>query len=285
MKDKDDMILALDPKTGIVTDIMDNACVVYCYHNQMTEQRIDQAEDIISGDPSKIQSLNSISNSTIMLGSFVAMMGTVTLGETSLVAAELFPPVLLKVAPIVFLETLQPYAIEEAEQEGNFNTAEYLRNNNLQDQMWDVMFQWVGMSLGPPQGVWDESYKYGSSHNPNVRQNIEDIKNMKESARALWDGLYNNLSCPYDRYRYEKAKLEWEEEYDTALSQPPTDPLGQFLVKLVKESVKKCDSGITKIKAGDIFGGAIDLALGTAGFDIVTATIIYEACPKKPEVP
>ncbi len=214
MKDKDDMILALDPKTGIVTDIMDNACVVYCYHNQMTEQRIDQAEDIISGDPSKIQSLNSISNSTIMLGSFAAIIGTsaetegtfLALGTISLEAAMTFTGVIVIIAaPIIFLQAIQPYAIEEAEQEGNFNTAEYLRNNNLQDQMWDVMFQWVGMSLGPPQGVWDESYKYGSSQNPNVRQNLEDIKNMKESARALWDGALE-LFLTHEQTRMDKKR-------------------------------------------------------------------------------
>ena len=281
---KDDLFLLLDPVTGIVTDCALGINGVYCFHDQITNNKISLAQNLTSGDPSVQPGWQqSISNSSIMLGSFAAMMGTVTLGETSLAAAELFPPVLMIVAPIAFLEALQPYAIEEAEQEGNFNTAEYLTNNDLKDQMWDVMIQCLGIG-GPSQGVWDESNEH-IRNNENVKRNLQDIKNMKESALTVWNGLYNNLSCPYDRYRYEKAKLEWEEEYDTALSQPPTDPLGQFLVKLVKESVKKCDSGITKIKEGDIVGGAIDLALGTAGFDLVTATIIYKAWPEKPELP
>jgi len=292
IKDQDDLILLLDPTTGIVRDVANGITGAYCYHNQITNNRIEQAENITSSDPSvQPEWMDSISNSTIPLGSIIAVIGEVvaqgtveTFGGVSLSTIIGYcVPILLPAATIQLLDNLRPGAIEEAESNGSFNTAEYFRNNNSWDIAWDVMLQSIGMG-GPPTDVFDESNEY-IRNNENVKRNLQDMKNLKESALAVWNELYDNLSCPYDRYKYEKAKLEWEEEYDTALSQPPIDPLGQFLVKLVKESVKKCASGITKIKEGDIVGGAIDLALGTAGFDIVTVTILYEAWPKKPEVP
>ena len=163
---------------------------VYCYHDLITDQTIQLGENLTSIDPSvRPDWYDSISDVSVSMSAIVGMLGTVTLEEGAvLVAAEFFAPVLLVVAPIAFLEALQPYAIEEAESEGNFNTAEYLRDNNLQDQMWDVMFQSVGIGSGPPQGVWDESNHY-IQNNPNVQRNLQDIKNMKESARALWNGV------------------------------------------------------------------------------------------------
>jgi hypothetical protein len=113
------------------------------------------------------------------MSAIVGMLGTVTLEEGAvLVAAEFFAPALLIIAPLVFLEIIRPGAIEEAEENGMFNTAEYLQNNDLQDQMWDVMLQFFGMGSGPPTGVWDESNEY-IQNNPNVQRNLQDIKNLK----------------------------------------------------------------------------------------------------------
>jgi hypothetical protein len=46
--------------------------------------------------------------------------------------------------------------------------------------------QWDYVTGSQPQGVWDESYEYSY---PNIQRNLEDIKNMKEGARAVWDGI------------------------------------------------------------------------------------------------
>lgn len=129
--------------------------------------------------------------------SHIVQSVSLTIPLPVLLPVEFFAPALLIIAPLVFLEIIRPGAIEEAEENGMFNTTEYLQNNDLQDQMWDVMLQFFGMGSGPPTGVWDESNEY-IQNNPNVQRNLEDIKNMKESARALWDGALA-LFLPDDR--------------------------------------------------------------------------------------
>lgn len=276
VKGIDDFVLMLDPATGVVRDVMTSSIYgVYCFHDQLTTNTIQLAGKLNSTDPNtRPEWFDQINVVSVSLGTIVASMGIVEFGEVAFAGAKFVGPVALVLAPLAFLNAIQPGAIEEAERDGNFNTAEYLKNNNLLDLEWDVMLQCLGKG-GPPQGVWDESDQYAQYA---IQNNQEE---MKEYSQTLYNGalelflpddhtltideteealmksgyllmiidesgdteLYDDLSCPYDRYKYEKARLEAEEEYDTALSQPPTDPLGQFLVKFIEWSVKKSKSG------------------------------------------
>jgi len=188
IQNKDDLILILDPETGIVRDVANGISGVYCFHDQITDHIIEQAENMSSDDPdARPESFNKISKVSILIG----VIGTTVVQSAGFALSYVVPPVLLIMAPIIFLDAIQPYAIEEAEQNGMFNTAEYLRNNNLLDQMWDVMLQSLGIG-GPPQGVWDESNEY-IIDNKNVLRNLEDINNLKEETRVIWDGISDLL--------------------------------------------------------------------------------------------
>jgi len=153
IKDKDDLILLLDPTTGIVRDVANGICDAYCYHNQITELRIEQAQNLTSNDPSvQPEWMDSISNSTIPLGSIIAVIGEVvsqgtgvTIGEVALSTIIGYcASILLPAVTIQLLDNLRPGAIEEAESNGSFNTAEYFKNNNSWDIAWDVMLQSLG---------------------------------------------------------------------------------------------------------------------------------------------
>ncbi|BDZ68575.1 NosD domain-containing protein [Methanobacterium ferruginis] len=198
---KDDLFLLLDPVTGIVTDCALGINGVYCFHDQITDNQISLAENLTSSDPTiQPEWMNSISNSTIPLGSIIAVIGesacgTATLGELYFLGG--LAPILVPLVTLKLLDNLRPGAIEEAESNGLFNTAEYFRNNNSFDIAWDGMLQWLGKGSGPPQGVWDEHNQY-IQNNPNVQRNLEDIRNLKENTRALWDGIIE-LLLPPDR--------------------------------------------------------------------------------------
>jgi len=63
---------------------------------------------------------------------------------------------------------------------------------------------------------------------------------------------------------------------------PPLEgDLGEFLTNLYRTSVKLCNSGIAKLKAGDIVGGMVDLTLGTAGLNIWSSVLLYKLVPKE----
>ena len=200
---KDDLFLLLDPVTGIVTDCALGINGVYCYHDQITNTQIQLAENLTSNDPNVQPGwMDSISNSTIPLGSIIAVIGEVVAQETGITIGEVAfstiigycAPILLPAVTIQLLDNLRPGAIEEAESNGSFNTAEYFRNNNSWDITWDGMLQSLGIE-GPPTEVFDESNEY-IRNNENVKRNLQDIKNIKESVQLFFNVLwgYKNWS-------------------------------------------------------------------------------------------
>lgn len=146
IKGKDDLILILDSVTGIVRDVANGVCGVYCFHNQITDQQIQLAENLTSSDPS-VQPvwLGSVDDSVVSLGSFAVDLGTILYEGGSVVAAKLFAPLFLPLFTLQLFDSLNPGAINESERENLFNSTTYL----LQ-----LMSQYWGES-GSSQWFWD----------------------------------------------------------------------------------------------------------------------------------
>lgn len=145
MKGKDDLILLLDPETGIVRDIMTSLCGVYCFHDQITDRSIQLAESLKSNLNVRPDDYDSISDVSISLGSIVAMFGTAVSEGKTIVTAELLSPLLFLLIPLKILDTLKPGSIAESERNGLFNSTNYIL---------PLMSQYWGES-GPSQWFWD----------------------------------------------------------------------------------------------------------------------------------
>ena len=181
MSSIEDLYLVLDLESGIVRDVMITYMPMsgaYCFSDLQTEWASELCEDLLNNQSGLFDSIGDLS---ISFGSVVALLGTLTgLGEGSiLLIGELFAPALFVLGPLAFLEAIQPLAIEEAEEKGLFNFADYYKNNNLIDQGWDIMLQMLGMGTGPPQGVWDESDEY--------------TKAAKEKSNNEWKSISDSL--------------------------------------------------------------------------------------------
>jgi hypothetical protein len=183
VKGIDDFVLMLDPKTGIVRDVMTSSIYgVYCFHDQLTTNTIQLAGKLNSTNPD-IQSTFPIIIGGALKGvvkSVPSIFGSLEIGVSLEFLGVLAGPVLLDGAVLSVIECTRPELVADAERDGLFNLAEYIRNTNALDMQWDYV------TGSQPQGVWDESYEYSY---PNIQRNLEDIKNMKEGARAVWDGI------------------------------------------------------------------------------------------------
>ncbi len=221
---KDDLLLILDPKTGIVTDAYNGITGAYCYHKDITDNRIQQAQNLTSTDPTvRPDWMDTINNSTISLGSFAllgaggevsifggsfslsVLSGTATLGCAAVI--------LIPATTLLLLDQLRPGVVAEAEAEGNFNTADYYANNNALDIEWDIINNEV------PQGVFDESDEY-IRNNPNVQQNLEDIQNLKENIQTVWNEIINSLwesqNWSLEGTVYNTNTMQFEKSYDAS---------------------------------------------------------------------
>ncbi|MDP3622374.1 MAG: hypothetical protein Q8R66_00430 [Methanobacteriaceae archaeon] len=180
------LFLVLDPETGILRDVMIMNSTIsgsYCYFDQQAEWVFDLAEQLDSSNPNLNSTFPFIIGSTVtslgtifsdLMGSLIAAGGTINLeGVLTFIA-----PVLVPVTVLMIMGVARPNLAADAEQNGWYNTANYLRNNNVLDLGWDIMHQFFGMGSGPPQGVYDESNRY-IQNNPNVQKNLEDIRNIK----------------------------------------------------------------------------------------------------------
>nr|WP_319374395.1 hypothetical protein [uncultured Methanobacterium sp.] len=188
IKDKDDLILLLDPTTGIVRDVANGITGAYCYHNQITNRRIELAQNLTSNDPNvqpefplliSSVSLNIAKEIPEIIGpiveSLIAVGGTISFEAVMTVAG----PILLVAAPIALLEVMRPQMIEQAESEGNFNTAEWWRQSFMdrwKDALYFIIFQ---------SGGWS------------------DVLNEQNA-------YINRINQPL----YEQRDLEWQEFYD-----------------------------------------------------------------------
>jgi|GEM_PF-5994356 len=185
--------------------------------------------------------------------------------------------------------------------------------------MWDVMIQCLGIGSGPPQGVWDESYKYGSPNNPNVRQNLEDIKNLKQSARALWDGAIElflpdntptlkeleqacwnagHLLMAIDESDYEElydlAKIDindWrdrmgqEAEKDlwklNWVPDPKDGDKAAYIINLYRDAIKNIKEGAAECQAGNIKSGTAQFVWGVVEFHMASTYMYSAILPKE----
>jgi len=187
---EDGLFLVLDPETGVVRDIMQNGLQffnsAYCFSDQQTEWAGDLAEKLNSTNLNMNSTFPFVIGSTIMgvVENAPAILRALLLEGVPIEFAGVFiAPAMLDAMVLAVIEKARPELVADAEQNGLFNLADYLRNNNALDLQWDAMLQLLGMGSGPPQGVWDESYGYS---NLNMQRNLEDIKNLKEGALATW---------------------------------------------------------------------------------------------------
>lgn len=278
---RDGKFLVLDHETGILRDAMiidlEFMNSAYCFSDLQTEWAFDLGEELDSINPDTWpEQLQSINNVTIALSSIAAVLGNVVYEGSAIASAEFLGPIILIIAPLAFLDAIQPYAIQEAEQNGDFNLADYLKNNNLMDQVWDIL-----TSHGPPQGVWDESYGYS---NPNVQRNLEDIKNLKEGALSIWneisgfaishpdqlfDKRHNPMSESYwENYFREQniksmrnAEQQITESILNVVGGDKYDEVGQVIDALARDAGKRIASGVSKYQVGNIASGTLDVAV------------------------
>lgn len=278
---RDGKFLVLDHETGILRDAMiidlEFMNSAYCFSDLQTEWAFDLGEELNSINPDTWpEQLQSINNVTIALSSIAAVLGNVVYEGSAIAGAEFLGPIMLIIAPLAFLDAIQPYAIQEAEQNGDFNLADYLKNNNLMDQVWDIL-----TSHGPPQGVWDESYGYS---NPNVQRNLEDIKNLKEGALSIWneisgfaishpDQLFDKRHNPMSESYWENyfrehniksmrnAEQQITESILNVVGGDKYDEVGQVIDALARDAGKRIASGVSKYQVGNIASGTLDVAV------------------------
>ena len=197
--DKDDLILMIDPKTGIVIDVYNGISGSYCYHDDITEDRKQQSQDLISSDPDvKPDWQENIIDASISMGAIVG--ASEVMGEgTILAGGAAFAPGLIIGSVIIYLDTVRQGAVTEAEANGDFNTADWLKNHNLLELGGDLIYG------TEPQGVWDESNEY-IRNNSNVQQNLEDIKNLKENIQTAWNEIISTIG-ERQNWTIERLKL------------------------------------------------------------------------------
>ena len=194
------LFLVFDPETGILRDIMLSNSTFSgssCYSDQQAEWASELGDDLLSNLPSvNLNIFNSISDASLYLSGIILGTGLVVVEEGAVVLSRFFWPITVIMAPIMFLEAVKPYALSDAESNGYYNTANWLRKN-LKDQMWDVALQFMGFGNGPGSGVYDESNNY-IKNNPNVQRNLQDIKNFKEFYNNFWGSVNGaiNLFLP-----------------------------------------------------------------------------------------
>ncbi|NMO09184.1 right-handed parallel beta-helix repeat-containing protein, partial [Methanobacterium subterraneum] len=187
---KDDLFLLLDPVTGIVTDCALGISGVYCYHDQITNTQIQLAQNLTSNDPNVQPAFPVIIGSTVIdlavglseilepvLESVIAVGGTISFEAVITVLG----PISLVATPIVLLEVLRPDIIEEAEMEGNFNTAQWWKQNIV--DRWKDALQYIIFRSGGWSDVLDEQNAYINRIN----------QPLYEQRDQGWQEFYNSI--------------------------------------------------------------------------------------------
>nr|WP_245248299.1 right-handed parallel beta-helix repeat-containing protein [Methanobacterium petrolearium] len=289
IRDMDDLILLVDPVTGIVRDVYSNICGVNCFHNQITDHVIQVLGTLNSSDPNvQPEWLNSTAEITMASSAAVLVgmsaiadasataggTGTVLFGGTALSTLVAYswivPPVGagITVACVIFYICvdqgwLPPERCREIYGETfpfTFGVVNWLlydepptRITQLQDAYWQSAYFLMVLSESDDTEL------------------LNDLFSKKE-----WKEIKKILSGEKGKEIEIKAK-KLSEDPEVGGSVPPDDRLTRFLGFFVN----KIREGYGKLKTGDYVGGAIDIVIGTSGIDVVVGTwFLYEFWPE-----
>ncbi|MBP1946928.1 hypothetical protein [Methanobacterium petrolearium] len=230
IKDQDDMILLLDPTTGIVRDVANGICAVYCYHNQITDNRIERAENLTSSDPNvRSEWLDSINNSTVSLVNIVLVNGTIFNGEV--LPPEIYGPFLLPLMTMEVFHNLKPGIINETEikRQLDIYKDDIIRNMDI---IYSVTGNYDSTENYTPLAIynWLFSKFFGNDYqkstyspsNPYIQEWANDIKGNYtlntnyDKGQAVFNYVFynvvtfwhahNNICCPIeDVAKYNEA--------------------------------------------------------------------------------
>jgi len=192
---KDDLFLLLDPETGIVTDCAYGIHGAYCFHDQITDDIIERAEELNSTNPD-IQNTFPIIIGSMTIGIAEGIPEIIALVEYIVAAGEAAAPYIastmpylgaasLVVLPFAILEAVNPQLIEQAEREGNFNSVEWYRQNFL--DRWKDALQYILFQSGGWAVVLNEQNAYIDEINQPLYEQRD--KEWQEFYDSIWGGI------------------------------------------------------------------------------------------------
>ena len=195
MSSIEDLYLVLDLETGIVRDVMITYMPMsgaYCFSDLQTEWASELCEDLLNNQSGLFDSIGDLS---VYLGAIVGTTVTATLEGLSLTGMSMFGIASAFIlGPFVFLEAMNPHMIEQAEREGNFNTATWYKQNFL-DRWKDALYFTIFQS-GEWSNVLNEQNAYIDMIN----------KPLYEQRDKEWQEFYDSLGGIFDLYSYEDYK-------------------------------------------------------------------------------
>jgi hypothetical protein len=182
MSSIEDLYLVLDLETGIVRDVMITYITMsgaYCFSDLQTEWASDLGEDLLNNQSGLFDSIGDLS---VYLGAIVGTTVTATLEGLSLTGMAMFGIASAFIlGPFVFLEAMNPHMIEQAEREGNFNTATWYKQNFL-DRWIDI-----GYFILFQSGGWADALNEQNAYINMINQPLYEQRDRE------WKQFYDNL--------------------------------------------------------------------------------------------
>jgi len=182
MSSIEDLYLVLDLETGIVRDVMITYITMsgaYCFSDLQTEWASDLGEDLLNNQSGLFDSIGDLS---VYLGAIVGTTATATLEGLSLTGMSMFGIASVFIlGPFVFLEVMNPHMIEQAEREGNFNTANWYKQNFL-DRWIDI-----GYFILFQSGGWADALNEQNAYINMINQPLYEQRDRE------WKQFYDNL--------------------------------------------------------------------------------------------
>jgi len=278
IKDKDDLILLLDLKTGVVRDVSMTICGAYCFHNQITDRQIQLAENLTSSDPNVQPKWMGFVGITVMSAAGEAGAGVITTvveGGVTLVRAN----------PLVAGAALLFCAVFFG---GNYLCDQYgwLPPEQCRQIVESGIRSMIFLHLGPlalflpedrtpkleelEDAYWKSAYLLMAIAESDDTELLNDLFSKRN-----WKEIKKILSGEKAREIQKRAE-ELSEDPDFGITIPPDDRVTRFLGFFVN----KIREGYGKLKAGDYVGGTKDIAIGTSGINLVVGSwALYEYWP------
>ena len=265
---KDDLILLLDPETGIVRDVS-TICGAYCFHDQITDNLIQKAEDINSNDqnerPEWLNSISEISiasSASVLVGLNAVEAAGITIGGVEL--AAVCPPVLVVAGGVLVATTIFNYCVNQG-----WLPPETCRE--ILGNVFPLTFGTINLFI------------YGEP--PTT------LKQLKEACLKAGYLLTSITESEYEEIYHiaqndpkvlEERISEYLGRKETSYTPPiiPDGDEGEFLLNLYNVSKELIKSGIEDYNAGNYVIGTAKVTLGTGGVYFWGSYLIIELLPE-----
>jgi len=266
MSSIEDLYLVLDLETGIVRDVMITYITMsgaYCFSDLQTEWASELCEDLLNNQSGLFDSIGDLS---VYLGAIVGTTVTATLEGLSLTGMAMFGIASAFIlGPFVFLE----HMIEQAEREGNFNTATWYKQNFL-DRWIDI-----GYFILFQSGGWADALNEQNAYINMINQPLYEQRDREW--KQFYDNLWKVLSLTAEDEELEDGQTTLDDfkfqqllNEGLACGQLPDGSDGDpdEWAEAIKNTLRIIKKQFINMYNGIKTGNAVEIAKGAAGTGI-----------------